>query len=103
MAFMSFDSALGPLQKHKSSRITIALLIVTSAVFATTTGYDTALINGINILPSYNETLKLTTATKALNSASSFIGWAIVATFMGPVVDKVGRRTGVLISCALKL
>lgn len=103
MPVIKFDSALEPLQKHRSSKITIALLITASAVFATTTGYDTALINGINILPSYTNTLKLTTATKALSSASSFIGRAIVSTFMGPVVDRVGRRTGVLISVGLKL
>ena len=59
--------------------------------------------NGINIIPSYTETLKLTTVTKSLNAAASFLGWAIVSTFMGPVVDRVGRRTGVLISVFLKL
>ncbi|KAH6986999.1 MFS sugar transporter-like protein [Ilyonectria destructans] len=98
-----FDGALGPFQFFKSSNTTIGLLITCSAVFATTTGYDSALINGINILPSYTDTLKLTTATKSLNSAASFIGWAIVSTFMGPVVDRVGRRTGVIISIILKL
>ncbi|ETS81463.1 hypothetical protein PFICI_06465 [Pestalotiopsis fici W106-1] len=97
-----FDGALGPLQ-FKSSTTTILLIILSSCVFATTTGYDTALINGINILPSYTSTLKLTTATKSLNSAASFLGWAVVSTFMGPVVDRVGRRTGVLISVALKI
>lgn len=53
-------------------------------------------------MPSYSATLKLTTATKSLNSAASFLGWAVVSTFMGPVVDKIGRRTGVLISVFLK-
>ncbi|KAK1855659.1 hexose transporter [Colletotrichum chrysophilum] len=103
MGLPGFDGPLGPLQFYKSSKVTIALTILASCVFATTTGYDTAFINGINILPSYNETLKLTTATKSLNAAASFLGWAIVATFMGPVVDRVGRRTGVLISIVLKI
>ncbi|KAE9569162.1 Lactose permease [Colletotrichum fructicola] len=103
MGLLGFDGPLGPLQFYKSSKVTIALTILASCVFATTTGYDTALINGINILPSYNETLKLTTATKSLNAAASFLGWAIVATFMGPVVDRGGRRTGVLISIVLKI
>ncbi|KAL4874213.1 general substrate transporter [Aspergillus karnatakaensis] len=98
-----FNGARGPLQLHKSSSVTIACLILSSCIFATTTGYDSALINGINIMPSYTETLQLTTATKSLNSASTFLGWAIVSTFMGPVVDRVGRRTGVLISVFLKL
>lgn len=47
--------------------------------------------------------MNLTTATKSLNSAASFLGWAIVSTFMGPVVDRVGRRTGVFISVVLKI
>ncbi|WYZ36232.1 hypothetical protein EsH8_XI_000115 [Colletotrichum jinshuiense] len=89
MDLLGFDGPLGPLQFYKSSKVTIALTILAS--------------NGINILPSYNETLKLTTATKSLNAAASFLGWAIVATFMGPVVDRVGRRTGVLISIFLKI
>lgn len=54
-------------------------------------------------MPSYTDTLKLTTVTKSLNSAASFLGWIIVSTFMGPVVDRLGRRTGVLISVFLKL
>ncbi|KAL3300563.1 hexose transporter [Colletotrichum asianum] len=103
MGLLGFDGPLGPLQFYKSSKVTIALTILASCVFATTTEYDTALINGINILPSYNETLKLNTATKSLNAAASFLGWAIVATFIGPVVDRVGRRTGVLISIVLKI
>lgn len=98
-----FDGPLGLLQYSKSSNLTIILIIASSCVFATTTGYDTALINGINILPSYTETLKLTIVTRNLNAAASFIGWAIVSTFMGPVVDRVGRRTGVLISVILKI
>ncbi|OKL57944.1 hypothetical protein UA08_06398 [Talaromyces atroroseus] len=97
-----FSGARGPLQLYKSSKATNALLILASCIFATTTGYDSALINGINIIPSYTATLKLTVATKSLNTASAFLGWAIVSTFMGPVVDRVGRRTGVLISICFK-
>lgn len=54
-------------------------------------------------MPSYKETLNLTTVTKSLNTASTFLGWIVVSTFMGPVVDQVGRRTGVLISIVFKL
>ncbi|KAJ5525878.1 hypothetical protein N7494_012528 [Penicillium frequentans] len=97
-----FSTPRGPLQFYNSSKITIALVIMSSCIFATTSGYDTALINGINIMPSYSATLRLTTATKSLNSAASFLGWAVVSTFMGPVVDRIGRRTGVLVSVFLK-
>jgi hypothetical protein len=65
--------AIGRFQPN-SSRITIILLITTSAVFATTGGYDSALMTGINIMPSYTEFLKLTTATRALNVYANFIG-----------------------------
>lgn len=95
---ITFDQALGPFQARTSSKLTITILIISAGVFATTTGHDTALINGINILSSCTNTLKLTTATKSLNSAASFLGWAIVSTFIGPV--SIGLE-GEMVCCFL--
>jgi MFS family permease len=54
-------------------------------------------------MPSYTHDIGFTPVLKSLNTSATFIGWGIVSFFMGPVVDKVGRRTGVLISIVLKL
>ncbi|KAH7156628.1 hexose transporter [Dactylonectria macrodidyma] len=92
---------IGPLQP-KSSKMTTVLLIATAAVFATTSGYDSGLMTGINIMPSYTEFLQLTTATRALSVSANFIGWGIASLTMGPLVDKVGRKNAVLISLLVK-
>lgn len=93
---------IGPLQP-KSSTTTAVFLIITSAVFATTGGYDSGLMSGINIMPSYREFLKLTTATRALNVSANFIGWGIAALTMGPLVNKIGRKNAVLLSLFIKI
>lgn len=59
--------------------------------------------NGLNIMPSYSTSLNLTGITKSLNTASSFLGWGFASFFMGPTVDRIGRRSGVLLSIIVKL
>lgn len=59
--------------------------------------------NGLNIMPQYTAWFKLTTTTKALNTCATFIGWGIAAFFMGPIVEHVGRKGGVVLSVILKL
>ncbi|EFY92129.1 sugar transporter, putative [Metarhizium acridum CQMa 102] len=68
------------------------LLTLCSVVQSTTGGYDGSMLNGLNILPSYTDYFRLTSATQGLNTASVFIGG-----FFGPMVggvmsDKLGRR-----------
>ncbi|VUC20757.1 unnamed protein product [Clonostachys rosea] len=94
--------AVGPLQP-KSSKISIVLLVTACCVFATTIGYDSGLINGINIMPQYTSWFKLTTVTKSLNTSASYIGWFIAAFLMGPIVNSIGRKGGILVSVLLKL
>lgn len=59
--------------------------------------------NGINIMPQYSASFQLTTVTLALQTCASFIGWGIASLTMGPVVEKVGRKCGVIIAVVLKL
>ncbi|KAF4337910.1 hexose transporter [Fusarium beomiforme] len=92
----------GPFQP-KSSRVTVMLLVATAAVYATTAGYDSALMSGINIIPSYTEFLNLDTTTRALNVSANFIGWGIASLTMGPVVNAIGRKNSILLALITKL
>ncbi|RBR19792.1 hypothetical protein FVER53590_13822 [Fusarium verticillioides] len=74
-----------------------------AAVYATTAGYDSALMSGINIIPSYTEFLNLNTTTRALNVSANFIGWGIASLTMGPVVNAIGRKNSILVALLTKL
>ncbi|KAF5602894.1 hexose transporter [Fusarium subglutinans] len=93
---------IGPFQP-KSSRLTVMLLVASAAVYATTAGYDAALMSGINIIPSYTEFLNLNTTTRALNVSANFIGWGIASLTMGPVVNAIGRKNSILVALLTKL
>ncbi|EXL74407.1 hypothetical protein FOPG_10439 [Fusarium oxysporum f. sp. conglutinans race 2 54008] len=93
---------IGPFQP-KSSRLTVMLLVASAAVYATTAGYDSALMSGINIIPSYTEFLNLNTTTRALNVSANFIGWGIASLIMGPVVNAIGRKNSILVALLTKL
>lgn len=54
-------------------------------------------------MPQYKADLKLTTLTKSLNTASTFIGWGVASSFMGPVVNAIGRKSAILIALSIKL
>ncbi|ETS76417.1 hypothetical protein PFICI_11804 [Pestalotiopsis fici W106-1] len=54
-------------------------------------------------MPQYTEWFQLTTTTTALNTCASYIGWGVAALFMGPAVEAVGRKGGVVMSVILKL
>lgn len=50
------------------------------------------MLNGLNILPAYNDYFNLDAATTGLNTASVFIGGTLGPIFAGVVSDKLGRR-----------
>lgn len=53
-------------------------------------------------MPQYTDWFQLTTVTKALNTCASYIGWFIAAFLMGPVVERTGRKGGIIVSVMLK-
>lgn len=57
-----------------------------------TGGYDGSMLNGLNILDSYNNYFNLTPATTGLNTASVFIGGFLGPIFSGIMADRLGRR-----------
>lgn len=57
-----------------------------------TVGYDTALLNALNILPTYTDYFRLNAATTGLNTASIFIGGILGPILSAPAADRFGRR-----------
>ncbi|KAH8883308.1 MFS sugar transporter-like protein [Thozetella sp. PMI_491] len=94
--------AIGPFQPN-NSKVTIFMLISACCVFATTSGYDSGLMNGINIMPRYTAFFQLTTVTKALSTCANYIGWGIAALTMGPVIESLGRKNGVVVAIMIKV
>lgn len=53
------------------------------------------MLNGLNILPSYTDYFRLTSATTGLNTASVFIGGFFGPIFSGVIADRLGRRPAI--------
>ncbi|KAL5330311.1 hypothetical protein ACEPPN_003837 [Leptodophora sp. 'Broadleaf-Isolate-01'] len=68
----------------RSSNVISILLVGASSITAATLGFDGSMMNGLNILPSYTDYFELNTTTKALNTASVYLGGCFVCMFYGP-------------------
>ncbi|KAH8658178.1 MFS sugar transporter-like protein [Xylariales sp. PMI_506] len=87
----------------RNSKLLNWLLIIASCVFATTTGYDGAIMTGFNIIPAYSTYFHTNTLQKSVLTAMSFVG-AIIACFIAPsVCNKLGRKNAIIIACCIKL
>lgn len=53
------------------------------------------MLNGLNILPVYNDYFQLTAATTGLNTASVFIGCTFGTLVSGIMTDRLGRRPAI--------
>ncbi|KAH9905252.1 general substrate transporter [Xylariomycetidae sp. FL2044] len=82
-------------------RLVTALLFAVSIVNSTTIGYDSSVMNGLLILPSYTEYFQLTTATVGLNNAASWMGSILSSFVMQPIPDRLGRKKAILLASAV--
>ena len=64
-------------------------------------GYDSSMLNGLNILPQYKDYFHLNTATTGLNNAASWIGSLMGCLIIQPVPDKLGRKKAILVSAII--
>ncbi|QKX60559.1 uncharacterized protein TRUGW13939_07704 [Talaromyces rugulosus] len=87
----------------KSSKILVAVIVLCSSVTSTTMGYDGSLMNGLNILPSYNEYFQLTTSKTALSTASTWIGNLVVGVLFAKLPDWIGRKPSMLCASLITL
>ncbi|KAL3457452.1 general substrate transporter [Aspergillus heterothallicus] len=79
-------------------RVLMPLLLAATIVNSATLGYDSSVMNGLLILPSYSEYFHLTTATEGLNNAAMWMGGILGAFLMQPVPDYFGRRRAIYIA-----
>ncbi|THZ42228.1 hypothetical protein D6C87_05172 [Aureobasidium pullulans] len=97
-----------PHRQHVSSlvpsnpRILTAVLLAVAVVnSAKTLGYDSSVMNGLLILPSYTEYFHLTDATIGLNNAAVWIGEIIATPIMQIIPDRYGRKKAILIATGI--
>ena len=60
-------------------------------------------MGSLNVMPTYSSYFTLTTATKSLNTAISYVGGATCALFAGPLADWRGRRETIYYSATITL
>ncbi|KAM0326349.1 hypothetical protein ACHAQA_006951 [Verticillium albo-atrum] len=91
--------------KVKDSNGTYLLVMACCVVTANaaTQGYDSSMMNGLQILPSYTEYFSLTTTTIALNVAIVFAGAVLAMPIAGPICDKLGRKWGIAITAIIAM
>ncbi|KAL2828332.1 general substrate transporter [Aspergillus pseudoustus] len=87
----------------ENPRVTTVLLIMVAIVNSATLGYDTSMMNGLNILPQYKDYFHLNTATTGLNNASLWIGNILGCFLIQPVPDYLGRRPAILVAATICL
>jgi MFS family permease len=66
-------------------------------------GYDTSMMNGLNILPQYSDYFALDTVTTGLNTGATWIGAILGCFVLQPIPDRWGRKMGILIGCCVTL
>ncbi|KUL82873.1 hypothetical protein ZTR_09022 [Talaromyces verruculosus] len=52
--------------------------------------------NGLMVLPSFSDYMKFSTATQAASTSIIWIGGVAIAPFGGPLLDRYGRKKGIL-------
>lgn len=79
----------------QSTPLLAVLLLLCTTAQTLTNGCDGTILNGFNILPSYNHYFNLTNATKGLNTAAIFAGGFLGLFWAGPMADRLGRRPAI--------
>ncbi|EJT72166.1 high-affinity glucose transporter [Gaeumannomyces tritici R3-111a-1] len=83
----------------RQQKLLIVCLILVSVVDSTMVGYNSSLMGSLNVMPSYRSYFELTTATRSLNTAISYVGGSVVALFGGFLADWRGRRESIFWAC----
>ncbi|KEF62388.1 uncharacterized protein A1O9_00360 [Exophiala aquamarina CBS 119918] len=87
----------------RSQRALLVALIAVSVVDSVLLGYDSSLMGSLNVMPTYQDYFTLTTTTKSLNTAISYVGGSCSALFAGFLVDYLGRKKCIYISAYVTL
>ncbi|KAF1937435.1 general substrate transporter [Clathrospora elynae] len=87
----------------RDQRVFVACLIALSAIDSVLVGYDSSLMGSFNVMPSYINYFTLTTTTKSLNTAVSYVGGAAISFISGRWTDWRGRREAIFWSALITL
>ncbi|KAF1995058.1 hexose transporter [Amniculicola lignicola CBS 123094] len=80
-----------------------ALVIAVCVVDSVTIAYDGSLMGSLNVMPAYTAYFHLTTTTKSLNTAITFVGAIPMAFVSGPIVNWKGRKFGIYLSALIQI
>ncbi|KAI2465816.1 hexose transporter [Annulohypoxylon bovei var. microspora] len=86
-----------------NSKFTLLLLLWCSSTLSISLGYDSSMMSGLNILPSYTDYFELNTVTLALQSSISWAGCAAAGLGYGKLTDWIGRKKAMWISAIITL
>lgn len=95
-------SRLPRLVPRSASRLVLALILV-SVIDSVLVGYNSSLMGSLNVMPTYVSYFTLSTTTRSLNTAISYVGGATMSLFAGPIVDWRGRRETIFWACVVAL
>ncbi|KAL8391816.1 hypothetical protein RB599_004655 [Gaeumannomyces hyphopodioides] len=76
----------------RQQKLLIVCLILVSVVDSTMVGYNSSLMGSLNVMPSYRSYFELTTATRSLNTAISYVGGSTAAPIMAAETIAVKYR-----------
>ncbi|KAH8681972.1 hexose transporter [Xylariales sp. PMI_506] len=91
------------LSKSTKMGLTTALVVSACVVDSVTIAYDGSVMGSVNVMTSYSNYFHLTTATTAVNSTATYLGSILIAPFCGYLVDKRGRKEGIMVSAILNI
>jgi fucose permease len=83
--------------------VLLGLIILTSVVDSVTIGYDRFIMGSLLVMDAFSGYFNLDTATTSLSVCFIFVGGAIGALFAPFVVNKRGRKDGMLHSAVLQI
>ncbi|RSL59541.1 hypothetical protein CEP54_007250 [Fusarium duplospermum] len=81
----------------------MALICLVAALNCATIGYDASMMSSLNILSEFQTQFDIDTNLKGLLTAAQNLGSIVSGFFVGALVDKYGRKMGILISSCLVL
>ncbi|KAH8646313.1 general substrate transporter [Xylariales sp. PMI_506] len=81
----------------------VMFMLGVAVVNEMTMGYDSSMMNGLNILPQYSDYFNLNTVTTGLNTSATWLGGILSCFVLQPIPDRLGRKNGILIGCIVTL
>ncbi|KAH7000945.1 general substrate transporter [Ilyonectria destructans] len=79
------------------------LICLVAALNCASVGYDASMMSSLNILSSFQVQFEIDTNLKGLLTAAQNLGGIVAGLFAGAIVDRLGRKGGILLSASIVL